>query len=65
VIVFLADAFALAVLALTVWVINGAHLPLDAVHTLAAQAVAAVATAVVGHWAYVAVLARRAKAGGR
>lgn len=45
-IVIAANVFALAVLALAVWVINGAHLPLDLVHTLAAQAMAAVATVV-------------------
>jgi glutathione S-transferase len=41
--VLIADAVALAVLALAVWVMNGAHLPVDLAHTLAAQAATAVA----------------------
>ncbi|MCU1668389.1 MAG: hypothetical protein JWP40_1316 [Blastococcus sp.] len=45
-IVLVADAIVLAVLALTVWVINGAHLPVDLAHALAAQVVAAVVTVV-------------------
>lgn len=45
-IVLAADAIVLAVLALTIWVLNGAHLPLDLAHTLASQVVAAAVTVV-------------------
>lgn len=37
------DAVVVAVLAFTVWAIDHLHLPLDAVHTLAAQTVTAFA----------------------
>jgi hypothetical protein len=46
VIVLAADAFVLAVLALTAWAINSAHLPVDLAHTLAAQAVTAAVTVI-------------------
>lgn len=41
-IVLAVDAFALAVLASTAWAIDHLHLPVDLLHTLAAQAVTAV-----------------------
>lgn len=42
-IVFLIDAAAIAVLALAVWVLNGAHLPVGLLHTLTTQVLAALA----------------------